>query len=350
MRSHEESTGAGGTATVVPSLGRWGLSAHADLVYRTLVLLGPATGGQLARCVGADAVRIRRALDELAGRGVVRPTYRGTDRLWCAVDVNQVLSMMRQRRTPPVIDERLRRHVAAVAGLHLDRIPGAGVRRLPSRAATRTRIAELVDEERHEHLAINTESVIAADAAAAAAPLDRSLLARGVRFRVLGRPTVDGSPAAAPAGSEYREADELPLKLMVFDRRSALFPADPDDFDAGALEITEPDAVAHLTQLFYSLWRTAGDPSRQEVPPIVLTVREQAIVTLLTAGLTEEAVAAELGLSRRTVVYTLRALMNRLSVETRWQLALVLGAAQAVPVPSVPQPAAQTSEENNVEG
>jgi DNA-binding NarL/FixJ family response regulator len=69
------------------------------------------------------------------------------------------------------------------------------------------------------------------------------------------------------------------------------------------------------------------------VPPIVLTVREKSIVALLSAGHSEDVVAAELQLSRRTVVYTLRALMDRLHVENRFQLAMVLGATRAAPLP-----------------
>nr|BFE70522.1 hypothetical protein GCM10020092_038230 [Actinoplanes digitatis] len=47
--------------------------------------------------------------------------------------------------------------------------------------------------------------------------------------------------------------------------------------------------------------------------------------------------AAELGLSRRTVSYTLRAVMDRLGVENRFQLALVLGAAYAIAPPTKPR-------------
>ena len=65
----------------------------------------------------------------------------------------------------------------------------------------------------------------------------------------------------------------------------------------------------------------------------MLTPREKAIVALLAGGHTEDSAAVELTLSRRTVQYALRGLMDRLSVENRFQLALVLGAAGAVPLP-----------------
>jgi DNA-binding NarL/FixJ family response regulator len=62
---------------------------------------------------------------------------------------------------------------------------------------------------------------------------------------------------------------------------------------------------------------------------LFLTPREQRIVLLLAAGRSEEATAAELGLSRRTVAYALRALMNRLGVDNRFQLGLALGNVHA---------------------
>ncbi|HYN92334.1 MAG TPA: LuxR C-terminal-related transcriptional regulator [Pilimelia sp.] len=339
----------GGTAArpvrgpaVVPSLDSWGLSADAGLAYRALVQLGPATAQQLARHLGMRAARISPALAELAALGVARePRRRG---LWRAVDAAEAPALDRPRE-PLWIGELHRRHLAAVASLHLDRVPPAAVHRLSTRAAARHRIGQLVAGERHEHLAINTEDVITPDAHAAARPLDRSLLARGVRMRILGLTPAPGGPQAGPPGSELRVAPSVPLKLMVFDRKSALFPADPVDFDAGAIEITDPDTVAGLTKLFYDHWRAAGAAHHPEVPPVMLTLREQAIVALLTAGVSEEAAAAELGLSRRTVVYTLRALMDRLGVDNRFQLALILGAARAVPLPDVRQPVPTTPQE-----
>ncbi|MEJ3742646.1 LuxR C-terminal-related transcriptional regulator [Actinomycetes bacterium KLBMP 9797] len=332
---------------VVPSLSRWGLSAHADLAYRALALQGADTAQALARRLGVESRRIDRALDELADVGAVRIRVEGCTRYWHPVAGDRVVSMLRQRRTPQLWSAKLQRHLAAVSGLHLDRLPADSVCRLPSRAAARGRIAELVAVERCEHLTINTEDVFSADAAAAATPLDRSLLARGVRLRTLTPAPLDGSHAEPLAGgAEHREAASLPLKLMVFDRRAALLPADPANFDAGAVVLTDQEAVAQLTQLFYRFWGSARDINQHEVPAIMLTAREQAIVSLLSAGHSEAAAAAELGLSRRTVVYTLRALMDRLGVANRFQLALVLGAAHAVPVPDVGRSTTRESEES----
>ncbi|GLY05541.1 LuxR C-terminal-related transcriptional regulator [Actinoplanes sp. NBRC 101535] len=322
--------------TAIPSLGRWGLSAHADLTYRALLLAGVQDSNGLARHLGVPAFRIVQALEELAACGAAVQVKRGSRRLWQAAAPDQVMARLRQRRDPVVVTELVRRHIATVSGLHLDRVLPGGVHRFRNRFAARQRIAELTAAERHEHLAINTEDVFTAEATAAAAPLDEDLIGRGIRLRVLGLRPRDGSVRPGPPpGGEYRETSRLPLKLMLFDRCTALIPADPTDFEAGALEIVDPDAVAHLTELFHRIWRTAEDPGRREVPDIELSAREEAVVGLLAAGATEDAVAEHLGISRRTVVYTLRALMDRLGVDNRFQLALLLGAARAVPLPPV---------------
>jgi DNA-binding CsgD family transcriptional regulator len=234
--------------------------------------------------------------------------------------------------------ERWHRHLRAVDGVDLFGLEPEAVRRLPDRNLTRRRIAELVKVERHEQLAINTEQVISVDAKAAALPLDRDLRARGVRLRSLGLPPSDGDrvtvePVDGLGGGDYREADALPLKLIVFDRRVAIFPADPLNFEAGAIEVADPTVVDQLTRLFHRLWANARDPRRKGVPQLVLTTRETAIIAVLAAGHSEEFAATELGISRRTVIYALRALMDRIGVENRFQLALVLGAHRAAPLP-----------------
>jgi len=297
--------------------------------------------------VGISAARVGAAVDELVAVGAARQTCEGGGRRWAALDSARVLGVLRRRRGPLEMAERHRRHLAAVAGVHLDRLPPDAVRLLPSRASARARIADLAARERIEHLAINTEQAFTADAASAAAPLDRALIERGVRMRNLTVPPADGGTVDPVPGFEIRVSPAVPLKLMIFDRRSALFPADPADFGAGAVEVSDPDAVARFTELFHTIWHAAPDPRPREVPTIVLTHRERAIVELLAAGESEEAVAAALGLSRRTVVYAVRLLMDRLGVENRFQLALCLGAARAVPLPPTFRPDRPADEEDS---
>ncbi|GAA4440523.1 helix-turn-helix transcriptional regulator [Phytohabitans houttuyneae] len=322
------------------------MTPDADLGYRALSMLGPCTVARLARELGLPQRRVSRALDELVAAEAVRPTatggggYRPAEALlWEAVALERVLETVRRRRTPDSALERWRRHVTAVSGVGLSALERASVRRWPTRSAARQRAATLIAAERHEHLAINTEPVFDAEATAAALPLDRSILARGIRLRVLGLPPSDGdrwsayATALGRSGGMYRELSALPLKVMIFDRRVALVPSDPLDLEQGYVEVADAEVTRALAVMFERLWADGVDPREQGVPPIDLSSREQELVRLLAMGYTDQSAAQELRLSVRTVAYTMRHLMDRLGVENRFQLALLLGAAGAAPQP-----------------
>ncbi|HEX5198654.1 MAG TPA: LuxR C-terminal-related transcriptional regulator [Actinoplanes sp.] len=314
---------------VIPALTRWGLSADADLVYRALVLLGPADGHRLARELGLAKARTKSALDELAAAGAIA----AAGAVWAAREPDEVARLLRRRQPPPPpAADRWRQHVATIEGLAGLGPPDRHARLWPSRAATRRRVAQLAAVERHEHLTINNEPVISAESMSAAQPVDRRLAARGVRLRVIDRERPRPATAAPPVPlGPVRYVTAPPMKLMVFDRKVALFPADPLDLERGYVEVADESFVAALCSLFERLWAQGRDPHRQEVIPIDLSPRESALVGLLALGHTDQTAADELGLSPRTVAYTLRALMDRMGVRNRFQLALALGAAGAVP-------------------
>lgn len=57
-----------------------------------------------------------------------------------------------------------------------------------------------------------------------------------------------------------------------------------------------------------------------------LTQREKEIISLLADGHTDEAVAARMGISRRSIAYAISGLMQRHDITNRFQLGLLLGA------------------------
>lgn len=342
----------------IPRLTRWGVSPDADLVYRALTMLGGRKDTELSRELGLARSRVVAALDELAALRAAQPAgtpaVRGgvrASRRWDPCPLPQVLGRLRRPVVPSSERDRWRRHFAAIDGLDLPVLDLTRIRHWINRPLARRRIAHLAAAERYEHLAINTEEVLTADATAAALPTDRALIERGIQMRIIGRPIGDGDRSIAHlthlgrVGEIYREHSDPPLKLMVFDRRVALFPADPLNFETGVVEVDDAPVVQALCGLFDRLWEQGRDPHQQGVPPITLTPREQALVALLSAGHTDVSAANELRLSVRTVAYTMRELMDRLGVENRFQLALLLGAAGAAPIPkprTATPPAANT--------
>lgn len=70
---------------------------------------------------------------------------------------------------------------------------------------------------------------------------------------------------------------------------------------------------------------TSQDAPGENESGLDFTPREKALVELLAAGHTDASAARRLGVSPRTVSYTLQSLMDRLDVENRFQLGLALG-------------------------
>lgn len=344
------------TSFVLPSLVRWGVSADGDLVYRALATFGPQTSQRVARDLGMAPRRVADALDELASLGAIARIASGTQRrsaalqLWRAGAPEHVVHQLRRRQFRLVDPwEITRRHLASIEGLDLPTSAAEpapdGVRLIRGLSTIRERVAELSGLERHEHLTMNPEQATSSASMAAGAPLDRALLMRGVRLTIISAPPADGDVVGAhPAelarlGGKFRFTDELPLKVLMFDRKVAILPLNLQNVDKGALEVQDPRLVQSLVSLIIRWWDTARDPARAGVSSLVLTARERALVELLAAGHTDSLVSRRLGISARTVGYTLRGLMDRLNVENRFQLGLALGAQGIYPATSAPDAA-----------
>jgi DNA-binding CsgD family transcriptional regulator len=334
------------TAHVVPAvsvIGR-GASPDADLVYRRLATLGRATAGELSRELGMPRRRVDQAVERLAALGWATARRLAGERgvFWVSRSPTEAAQATGEarRETPAAAGEPVPEVVAHAIDL------GEGLRHIRTRAASRARLVELVALARHEHLAMNPEPRFDAEAARPAVAMDRALLDRGVSMRVLGvQPTTPdpmspfGRPSTDPRPA-YREMAAVPMKLFVVDRKVALFPVAPTDVSRGYLEVTQPSVVAALVEHFEQHWavgHTAPVHPRFELSP-----REHALTALLARGHTDASAARELRISMRTVTTVVRSLMDRLSVENRFQLGLALGARRLV-APPIPVARVQAS-------
>jgi DNA-binding CsgD family transcriptional regulator len=156
---------------------------------------------------------------------------------------------------------------------------------------------------------------------------------RGVRYRVLIERSAFNRPgffAAASdslnAGEEVRVVQELPMRLLIVDRRIALVPLlSGAGSSIGALIVHSSGMLDALLALFDRVWRDGlplvrGTNGMVEGPTDGLPDLDARILGLLLAGLTDQAVANQLNLSMRTVQRSVGALMDLVSAETRLQL------------------------------
>jgi DNA-binding CsgD family transcriptional regulator/sugar-specific transcriptional regulator TrmB len=338
----------------VPLLTAWGASPDADLVYRFLVERGPSDVEELHRELGVSRQRAAAALDELSDGDAVVATRRSgegrTDcRLYRARPPDSVVVALRERRHRAVHQSLgARRRLATLSDLHLDMGPdfGGAARNRPLHgvAQVRARLTDLVAATSHEHLSMHPEPEFDQAAVRASAILDHDLLAGAVSVLTLGVPpsvadvTTAHTLELVRAGLHYRELPSLPTKMIIFDRQTAIVPLDPSDLGRGALEIQAPAMVERLAGWLLRHWAAARPPTSRTNAVAHLTARERRIVALLAAGHTDASTAAQLGLGERTVAQAVRGVMERLGVQNRFQLGLMLGAAPpAVPVtPALP--------------
>jgi hypothetical protein len=154
---------------------------------------------------------------------------------------------------------------------------------------------------------------------------EQALLASGVRVRGIYAPEAFEIPGAleqmqeaVASGEEARIYVDVPLKLAIADRHTAILPftgKTPGMIDS-ALVVYAPTLLDALVKLFDLLWQVA----EPVLPPVEgQEGADDRLLSLLTAGLKDEAIARQLGVSLRTVHRRTSELSASLGARTRFQ-------------------------------
>jgi DNA-binding CsgD family transcriptional regulator len=158
--------------------------------------------------------------------------------------------------------------------------------------------------------------------------LQSEQMARGVEYRTIYQDSESDAPMRNASmrrlvanGESARVLSQPPIKLSIVDEDVAILPLDPPDSAKGVLVtilIHQSSLLRVLIELFESLWRLAVPVNlaqlNQELSP-----REREILTLMASGAGDDAIARRLGLSRRTIVRHIGALLEHLGATTRFQ-------------------------------
>jgi DNA-binding CsgD family transcriptional regulator len=176
----------------------------------------------------------------------------------------------------------------------------------------------------------------------ASAP-ELEVLARGVAARGIYERSSLLSPGKLAEVQELISAGEmaamvpsLPFKLAVVDRRRALLPVGEGTELTAALLVRPSPLLDALIEVFESQWvhampvpragrpgvraevQDAGHEAPGESAGEARTVSEE-VLTMLSAGMTDEAIARQLGVSARTVQRRISDLMDSLGSRNRFQ-------------------------------
>ena len=315
-----------------------GITPDVEQVYRALLARPGATVSGLAGALAQPRAHVSTALADLVDVGLV---LRSDDRTFVAAPPAVALgALITERRDGLRLAEQAlatlaEEHRAAVAGKDI----GDLIEVVTGVDAIRHRYRQVQQAASRELRMFVTAPFVAVppgENSAEITAVDRGVVIRAVLDKaVLSEPgAAEETDDSLQRGLELRVADRLPLKLVIADAELALVPlADEHGGEPGAVLLQRSGLLAALDALFESTWRHAYPLTRSQLEgeggradphgpdaPDGLSVLDRQVLGLMLAGLSDQGVASQLGLSLRTVQRRLRHLQDLAGVKSRMQL------------------------------
>lgn len=314
---------------------------------------------EIAAAVGLDAADVRAALTALDADGLVvrvPAPGRSRSRHWSALPPRSVLTTLLARRRLEI----------AVWELHADHLEKA-YQEATGQAGDTALVDVVVGAEQVGALYWHLMETATHEVLHLARPpylqptpelldeVDRPAMSPTVELRSVYESATFIDPVSLETalggqetGAGLRLSPQVPLKLVVVDQKIAMLPAAGDDAGSASLVVHAPALVGALTDLFERVWDAAmpqsmwagagadgGPPDGDAdiagespaaawspLPRVRLEQRTRSILDLMAGGLTDEAIARTLDISRRTVQAEVTALAEKLGARTRFQIGL----------------------------
>jgi sugar-specific transcriptional regulator TrmB/DNA-binding CsgD family transcriptional regulator len=305
-----------------------GLGAAEELAYRHLVGRPGVTVAKLAADLGHDPASVGDSVRALADRGLVIQSHDGV--VSAAPPAVALGALLRERH------DELRSAELDLIGLIdayrsrvTDRATGDLVEVITDVDAVRHRFNQIQQAARHEFRSMVVPNLQVVPAAANEA--GDAGLKRGVRYRsIVDQGVLAQSGGASElarslaAGEEIRVVDRIPVKLVVADNDVAMVPLYSGRNTAPeSVLIRASGLLDALVAYFDDTWARAYpvvSPSPAPSTDDGVDSTDRQLLTLLLAGLTDQAVASQLGMSLRSVQRRISTLMTKVGAATRIQL------------------------------
>ena len=310
-----------------------GLDADTEAVYRELLARGGGTAESLVTAFGLDRGQALAQLERLHRDGLLSRRSSGE---YQTVDPRHALAALVESRTRQLAAVR---DAATSLGELFDEARRSGTPQPDTRTisgaeevgdcyyrlkqAARREICEL---ERPPYLLAPNE------------PLDEAAIRRGVRVRaVYAAASFDDAGGWQDLGSlvsrgeEARVVPALPVKLVLVDRSAAMVSLTLEGGSTDCLYTEAPPLIEVLSELFDRYWAaaarlSAADTSAAPAPdgagPVGgarrPTEEERQLLALFAAGVKDDAIARQFGVSTRTLRRRIQNLYAELGTTNRF--------------------------------
>ncbi|MGW5587706.1 LuxR family transcriptional regulator [Streptomyces sp. NPDC003857] len=310
-----------------------GLDAQAEAVYRRLLTHGGGTVDDVVASCGLRPEHALSMLERLHHSGLLSRRSSGE---FLTVDPRHAvralvesherqLAAVRDAAEPlgAIFDEVRRSHTAEPA-----------TRTISGPEAVGDCYYRLKQCARHEICALDRPPFLLAPNG----PLDEAAVRRGVRVRVVyAAASFDAEGGWEELGSLVSRGEEakvvpaLPIKLAMADRFAAMVSLSLDGEGTECLYTEAPPLLDALTELFERYWAAAAslsgpglEPSPPPGPPVeggsarMPTDEERNLLALFAAGVKDDAIARQFGISTRTLRRRIQDLYAELGTSNRF--------------------------------
>jgi DNA-binding CsgD family transcriptional regulator len=302
-----------------------GLGPQEDRIYRYLISVLPATSEEVQTALGLEPARARAVLASLEELGFIYRLTDGSVRFAAApgmVDAAIARKLAELRQAQVSLAQLAARHharrLAAEGTGGFEVIRGVEALRERTLDMVRSARSEILNMVKPPIMAVHSEEhVLPGETVSGRLILDRDTVGD--------TRTLDAIRQAPDDRSEVRVHAKVPVKMLAIDRTMALVPLIEHDTTPVAALIGEGPVLDSFLELFDYVWGTAvglqAGEGHSPRPGEQLAEADRQLLSLMLAGLTDEAIAAHFKVSVRTIERKARALMDTAQVRTRMQLA-----------------------------
>jgi DNA-binding CsgD family transcriptional regulator len=307
-----------------------GLGPAEEEIYRTVLGEPDSSARQIADRTGLPLARVRDDLDRLVALRLAQRDEGQPARFRPVPPDIAITALVNERQAaldntrlavPELLAEYQDGTATALPGTSLEVVTGqrVGYRRFLQLLAATSE--ELLAFERIGDGAVAGEAEVEVEA---------PMLSRGVACRVIYEPAALELPGRLPhlrrladLGEQARVAPQLPLKMLICDRKRAMLPLASTSDATESVVLVGPSALLDgLVEVFEAYWQRSTplwSTGRREVGGTGLSEEEYEVLQLLATGLKDEAIARQVGISMRTARRRISSLVATLGAGSRFQ-------------------------------